>query len=56
MYHSEYILENEKHKILLDLKIQTDHLILAIRPDIVIVNKRKTNKKTLQNSRLFFYT
>ena len=29
------------HKLLWDFKIQTDHLISARRPDIVIINKKK---------------
>ena len=37
--------ENEAHKILCDLKIQTDHLISARRPDLVIVKKTKTKKE-----------
>ena len=43
----ESVLENEKHKILWDFEIQTDHLILARRPDLVIVNKKK-KKRTIQ--------
>ena len=41
MHHPESILENETHKILWDFEIQTDHLISARRPDLVIVNKKK---------------
>ena len=32
-------LENESHKVLRDFEIQTDHLISARRPDLVVVNK-----------------
>ena len=32
---------NEMHKILLAFEIKTDHLILARRPDIVLINKKK---------------
>ena len=35
------VLENDTHKILQDCEIQTNHLISARRPEIVIVNKKK---------------
>ena len=35
------ILENETCKLLWDFEIQTDHLISARRPDLVIVKKKK---------------
>ena len=38
-------LENETRKIHKDFDIQTDHLIPATRPDLVIVNKKKKKKK-----------
>ena len=41
MHKPESALENKIHKILWDVKIQTDHLISARRPDLVIVNKKK---------------
>ena len=41
MHNLESVLENETHKILWDYKIQTDHLISARRPDLVIVNKKR---------------
>ena len=34
-------LENDSHKILWDFNIQTDHLIPARRPDLIIINKKK---------------
>ena len=40
MYKPESVLENEIHKILWDFEVQTDHLILARRPNLVIINKR----------------
>ena len=49
MYNSESVLENEMHKILWDFEIQTDHLISARRPDLVIVNNNKKKEK-LPNS------
>ena len=41
------VLENDTHKLLWDLNIQTDHLIPARRPDLII-NKNEN----LLNSRL----
>ena len=35
------ILENKTHKLQWDFKTQTDHLILARRPDLTIINKKK---------------
>ena len=43
MHKSESVQENETNKILWDLEIQTDHLILARRPDQVIINNKKEN-------------
>ena len=42
MHNPESILENGTHKILWDFEIQTDHLISARRPDLEIVNKKRT--------------
>ena len=41
MHKPESILENGTHKILWDFKIQIDHLILARRQDVVLINKNK---------------
>ena len=35
------VLENDTHKLLSDFDIQTDHLISARRPDLIIINKKK---------------
>ena len=43
MHKSEFVLENETHKILLDFEIQTDHLISVEGSDLVIVKKKKKN-------------
>ena len=48
MHNPAPVLEIATHKILWDFNIQTDHLIPARRPDLIIINK----KKDLQNSRL----
>ena len=38
------VLENNTHKLLWDFDIQTDHLISARRPDLIIINKKWTCK------------
>ena len=45
MHKTESIQENERHKILWDFEIQTDHLVSARRPDVVTVNNKKKKKK-----------
>ena len=35
------VLENDTHKLLWDFDIQTDHLISARRPNLIIINKKK---------------
>ena len=50
MHNPTPVLENSTHNLLWDFNIQTDHLIPARRPDIIIINNKK--KETLQNSRL----
>ena len=49
MHNPEPVLENDTLKLLWDFDIQTDHLISARRPDLIIINKKKEN---LQNCRL----
>ena len=41
MYNPESVLENETHRVLWGFEIQTDHLILARQPDLMIVNNKK---------------
>ena len=41
MHNLAPVLENDSHKLLWDFNIQTDHLIPARRPDLIIINKRK---------------
>ena len=41
MNNLESFQENETRRILWDFKIQTDHLIAAQRPDLVIINKKQ---------------
>ena len=49
MHNPAPVLENDTHKLLWDFDIQTDHLISARRPDLIIIKKKKEN---LQNCRL----
>ncbi len=39
MYNPISVLENDTHKLLWDFETQTDHLISASRPDLIIINK-----------------
>ena len=48
MHNPESVLENETHKLLWDFELQTDHLISARWPDLVIVQKKKKKKRTCQ--------
>ena len=41
MHNPAPVLENDTHKFLWDLDIQTDHLISARRPYLIIINKKK---------------
>ena len=45
MHNPEHVLENDTHKLLWDFDIQTDHLISARRPDLIIINKKKKKRK-----------
>ena len=42
------VLDNDTHILLRDFDLQTDHLISARRPDLIIINKKK-KKENLQN-------
>ena len=41
MHNPAHVLENDTHKLIWDFNIQTDHLIPARRPDLIIINKKK---------------
>ena len=41
MHNPAPVLENDTHKLLWDFNIQTDHLIPARRPDLIIINKKR---------------
>ena len=45
MHNPASVLENDTHKLLWDFDIQTDHLILLRRPDLIIINKKKRTCK-----------
>ena len=49
MYNPAPVLENDTHKLLWDFNIQTDHLIPARRPDLIIINKKKKKKRKFVN-------
>ena len=41
MHNPAPVRENDTQKHLWDFNIQTDHLILARRPDLIIINNKK---------------
>ena len=45
MHNPASALENDTHKRLWEYNIQTDHLISARRPNLIIINKKKKKKK-----------
>ena len=45
MHSPTSVLENDTHKLLWDYDKQTEHLISARRPDLIIVNKKKRTCK-----------
>ena len=47
MHNPAPVLENDSHELLWDFNIQTDHLIPARRPDLIIINKKKRICKIL---------
>ena len=44
MHNPASVLEKDAHKLLWDFGIQTDHLITARRPDLMIINKKRICK------------
>ena len=48
MPNPEAVLENDSHEFLWDLNIQTNHLISARRPDLIIINKKKRIGKIVE--------
>ena len=45
MHNQAPVQENDSHKLLWDFNIQTDHLIPARRPDLIMINKKKRTCK-----------
>ena len=45
MHNPASVLENDTHKLLWDFNIQTDHLIPARRPDLIIINRKRAFEK-----------
>ena len=45
MHNPAPVIENATHKLLWDFNIQTDHLIPARRPGLIIINKKKRTYK-----------
>ena len=45
MHNPASVLKNNAHKLSWDFGIQTDHLIPARRPDLIIINKKKRTCK-----------
>ena len=41
MHNPTSVLENDTRKLLWNFDIQTDHLISARRPDLIIINEEK---------------
>ena len=44
--------ENDTYKLLWDFDIQTNHLISARRPDLIIINNNKKKRKSAKLSTL----
>ena len=44
--------KNSTHKLLWDFNIQTEHLIPARRPNLIIINKKKKKKKKKRNRKI----
>ena len=47
MHDPASVLENDTHKLLLDLDIQTDLLSSTRRPDLTVINKKRELTKLL---------
>ena len=52
MHNPAPVLENDSQKLLWDFNIQTDHLIPARRPDLIIINKKKKKELAKQSTLL----
>ena len=45
MHNQTSVLENDTHELLWDFDMQTDHLISARRPNLILINKKKELEK-----------
>ena len=45
MQNPAAVLENDTNKLLWDFDLQTDHLISARRPDLIIINRIKLKER-----------
>ena len=45
MHNPAPVIENATHKLLWDFNIQTDHLIPARRPGLIIIKKKRKKEK-----------
>ena len=46
MHNQRLVLENDTHKLLWNVDIQTEHLISAKRTDLMIIKKKRKEKWT----------
>ena len=53
MHIPALVLENDTHELLCDFDIQTDHLISARRPNLIIINKKKKKREIAKLATLF---
>ena len=53
MHNPGFVLENKTHKLFWNFQKQTDHLISARRPDLVIVNNNNKKKKKRESAELW---
>ena len=51
MHNPAAVLGKDTHKLLWDFDIQTDHLISARKPDLIVINKKKKKKKKKKEKR-----
>ena len=52
MHRPEAVLENDTHRLLWDFDVQTNHLISARRPDLIIISKEKKKREFAKLSTL----
>ena len=52
MHNPAAVMENDTNKLLWVFDIQTDHLISARQPDLIIINKEKKKKKRKKKRKL----